>query len=102
MENKTFWYGLIDVEPLENNHDLDGASGAFVNVIYKADSEADFVTTVKESFDEYNFAVVEIEDIECYPHFEINDEEGSEKQNLIDKIKTEGLDFCWGTFHTYK
>ena len=79
MEKSDIWFGLVEVQPLKNNFDLQDASGAFVNVAYKATSKKHFVELIIETFKEYNFNVVEIEDIECYSHIEIDDKEESEK-----------------------
>ena len=57
------WIGLIEVEA-EPGHDvLDGAKGAYVNVVALADDESGFRNLVRSTMNEYNLKAREISDL---------------------------------------
>lgn len=57
------WIGLCDVRPLRGNDVLEGANGAFVNVVALAESGEGFQRLVCKTMREYQFSVEAIEDI---------------------------------------
>lgn len=92
------WFGLIEVKAVNGNSDLQGASGAFVNVAYKAIDENDFVKKVHETFNEYDFEIAVIEDVENETTLDttIN----TERLQLLNSIR-EGSEMAWGVFNTW-
>ena len=57
------WIGLVEVEA-EPDHDvLDGAKGAYVNVVALSDDESGFRNLVRSTMNEYNLKVREISDL---------------------------------------
>ena len=57
------WIGLVEVEA-EPGHDvLDGAKGAYVNVVALADDESGFRNLVRSTMNEYNLKVRGISDL---------------------------------------
>jgi len=94
---KNIWHAIVQVRAINDNNDLKGAKGAYVNVAYKASSKKEFIKTLKESFTKYDFEVLEIDDVEALT---INNADNPEKLSLLEE--TEEHDFSWGDFHTYK
>ena len=57
------WIGLVEVEA-EPGHDvLDGAKGAYVNVVALSDDESGFRNLVRSTMNKYNLKVREISDL---------------------------------------
>ena len=94
------WLGIVEVKAINNNEDLGGAAGAFVNVAYIASSHNDFIQNVNESFQANDFEVIEIEEIENEENLSIDNPDNAEKLELIREIKN-GEKIAWGTFHTF-
>lgn len=101
MKEDNVWLALVEVETINNNIDLGDASGAFVNVAYRASSKEEFISSIVNSFNEYDFNVLEIDDIESYDQIQVDNPENSEKISLVKKITDESLEFTWGDFHTF-
>lgn len=101
MEGKNIWLAIVEVEPISGNKVLEGAKGAFVNVAYVSESKKSFFKEVDKTFGEYDFKVLEVDDIECYPNIDIYDYETAEKIELVNKLINEDLSYCIGIFHTY-
>ena len=53
------WIGMAHVRPREGNELLDGALGAFVQVLALAENEDDFIKQGADLFSEYEFDVLE-------------------------------------------
>jgi hypothetical protein len=61
---KEIWFGLADVKSTDKNADvLDGAKGAFVNILALASSESDYNFLVSEVLKEYGLDLLSIEDV---------------------------------------
>lgn len=98
---KDVWLAIIEVEPINDNMDLGEAKGAFVNVAYKASSKKAFIKAVKESFAEYDFKVLEIDEVERGDQITIDNPDNAEKLKLLKELQSESP-FTWGDFHTYE
>ena len=57
------WIGLVEVEAEPGQDVLDGAKGAYVNVVALADDESGFRSLVRSTMNEYSLKVREISDI---------------------------------------
>ena len=79
------WIGLVEVEA-EPGHDvLDGAKGAYVNVVALSDDESGFRNLVRSTMNEYNLKVRKIRsrpDRGAY----IQGRPGAELHALVDRL----------------
>ena len=57
------WIGLVEVGPKAGCDVLEGAVGAYVNVVALAADQAGFEQVARDTLDEYNLHVVAITDI---------------------------------------
>lgn len=73
------WIGLAHVIPNPGNESLAGAAGAFVPALALAlaEDDNDYACKVTVLLQEYDFQVLEIEDIECF--------EKRQKQSDVDQ-----------------
>ena len=61
---KQKWIGLFDVKPQEGQEEvLDGAIGAYVNVIAIAASKCEFEDISEKAFNEFGLNVLSIQDV---------------------------------------
>jgi hypothetical protein len=97
---KNIWFGLVKVEAINGNKDLDGAKGAYVSVAYVVENEIDFVNRVNETFASHDFKVNGIEEIQEIPDEGIFENKNPEKFRLIDDLNN-GASFTWGDFHCW-
>lgn len=97
---ENIWFALVHVEPGNDNQDLGKAKGAFVNVAYVAPSKEQFMEIISTSFSEFNFKVLEIDDVERASEMTLDNADNAEKLLLLDRIEN-GLEMTWGDFHTY-
>ena len=98
--NKNIWFALVRVETVNGNTDLGDAGGAYINVAYSAFNKDDFLIIVTESFESFDFKVIEVEYIEREDNLLIRNRDNAEKLKLLKRI-LDGDEFAWGTFHTY-
>jgi hypothetical protein len=98
---KDVWLAIIEVAPINNNTDLGEAKGAFVNVAYKATSKVEFIKMVQESFNEFDFKVLQIDEVERGDQLTIDNPENAEKFTLLKALESE-THFTWGDFYTYE
>lgn len=101
METEHIWFGLAHIQAINSNKQLDDAAGAFVNVMYKATSQEEFIKLVEHTFKERDFDVIEIEDIERADNLTIDNPENAEKLVLLEDVQSGLYDFSWGNFYTY-
>ncbi len=73
------WIGLCEVRPLPGNDSLEGAIGAFVNVVALGESEEDFKRCVLSTMKEYDFEVIAMNDIGTV-------EEREQREDLIPEL----------------
>ena len=64
MNTNDIWFGLVEIKPINENTNLGGALGAYVNVAYKANSENEFIEKIRWSFYENDYDVLKIDDVE--------------------------------------
>lgn len=64
QNNKNIWIGLAHVKPNSGNTSLQDAIGAFVPSLALANNAEDFADKVTSLLEEYDFEVLELEDIE--------------------------------------
>jgi len=101
MKIMNIWFALVEIKPIGNNTILNSAYGAFVNVAYKALSIEEFEFSVKATFKESDFQVIEIDEIESKMNLEIDNPDNAEKLELLNDIEQEGYDYSWGIYHTF-
>jgi hypothetical protein len=58
------WFARVEVRPLPGNDLLQGAAGAFVNLLGRACCMEDLEKAVRQHFHEHNFEVVKVEEPE--------------------------------------
>jgi hypothetical protein len=63
---KRTWIGLAHVKPWPGNNMLEGAIGAFVNVLALAVDTSDFISVATDRLNDYEFYVVGIEDVQVF------------------------------------
>ena len=94
------WIGLVGVRPEGKNSLLEGANGAYTNVLAYVSSEDHYCKNVTAALKEKGFLVLEIEDVEPFSErvkrFKIDDElielsQECEKKKII----------CAGTFYPF-
>ena len=66
QNNKGVWIGLAHVKPNTGNASLQGAIGAFVPSLALANDADEYAGKVTSLLEEYDFEVLELEDIEPF------------------------------------
>lgn len=100
IQNKYYvWIGLATVIPREGNNDLGNAKSAAVNVLNWAKSEDDFKKRVTQQLFEYDYDLIELEDVEIFD-FE-NREKYKDGLNEIAMLVANHKSLQWGTFYTF-
>lgn len=71
------WIGLVGVVPRRSNSMLEGANGAYVNVVAYVSNADEFCKEVVSALSEAGFDVVDIDDVEAFDdrrsHYEVDD-----------------------------
>ena len=60
------WIGLVNLIPGGGNKDLEGAKGAYVNILAFAENEEDYRNLVKFAAYEHNYSIRKIKDVESF------------------------------------
>jgi hypothetical protein len=94
------WIGLVQISNRPDNGLLDGAKGAYVNVLAMANDSFDFIEKVKKALANLELGFVQIEDVEPFSERSKYYEMDENIINLaIEVSKTKEL--CFGNFHTF-
>jgi hypothetical protein len=100
MATEKIWLALVGVKPLKGNEILPKVKGAYVNVACISTNEENFKNDLAEIFNQYRFALTDIDEIETEDNMVIANPKNAEKLQLLSEIK-EGYKFAWGAFHTF-
>jgi len=65
---RNIWIGIAHVQPKPDNHILDGAMGAYVVAVGRANDLNGFSQKLVELLESYGLYVLEIEDVEPFSH----------------------------------
>jgi hypothetical protein len=95
------WIGLAHVRPSLGNTALGNSAGAYVAAVGLADNADTFARLVSEKLHEYDFQVVEVEDIELFERRSAKYEVDPEVTNMAESLNTENP-VALATFHAYK
>ncbi len=85
---KDIWFGLAHVVPQNNKYEiLDGAKGAYVNVLALASSKDEYVKIITKTLEDYEFMVSSVEDINLLSYLQQSGREfDSEILQLVDRL----------------
>ena len=103
MKSKQLWIGLVDVRPLEGCNILEGARGAFVNIVTWASNAAEFKQKASLVFRELDLCVAGIENSE--PVEVRRGREGSFEEtmeDIISRAETNPNAIIYSTFHLFE
>jgi len=83
---KDIWFGLAQVEPQNNKYEiLDGAKGAYVNVLALASSKDEYVKIITKTLKDYEFIVISVEEVDLISYLQQSGREfDSEILQLVD------------------
>ncbi|MCA9407942.1 MAG: hypothetical protein H6755_06360 [Candidatus Omnitrophica bacterium] len=99
--SKNVWIGLVNLVPKEGNNDLEGALGAYVNILAFAEDEESYKKLVEFAAYEHEYDVEEIKDVELFEKRVSNFEVEDDIKILAEKVKeTEKTHF--GEFYVYE
>ena len=102
MSSMEIWIGLVEVRPLEGCEILEGAKGAFINVVMSAASSEDYRSKSESTAAEMKLFVVDIERLE--PVMARRNREGDfneEFEDMISRAADYPDEIVLGTFHLY-
>jgi len=95
------WIGLAHVYPLPGNTALGGSNRAYVGVVGLASNADIFVRLVIEKCHEYDFEVIEVEDIEVFKDRCAKFNVDPSTKDIVESLDDENP-FSFLTFHAYK
>jgi len=100
---KDIWFGLVHVEPQNNKYEiLDGAKGAYVNVLALASSKDEYVKIITKALEDYEFIVHSVEDVNLLSYLQQNGREfDSEILQLVDHL-SENYPVQFDEFQSYE
>jgi hypothetical protein len=94
------WIGMVEVKCPPQNDILDGAKGAYVNIVAPAASEKDFYHQVEKAVKSLDLNLVNIDDAEPLSQ-RMTDYQVDEEIEKIAQEATEQNSLRFGTFHTF-
>lgn len=96
------WIGLVEVKPVPNRRDaLDGAAGAFVNIVTWASDSKSFRAKAEKVAATYDLYVVEVENAEPVSARKSKFSLDEEIEGLIGRADSNRDYILFGTFHEY-
>lgn len=98
---KEVWIALVGVKPQPANDLLEGAKGAFVNILAFVSSETEYVESIKRVLEAMNFDVFQIENIEPIKIRQSRVVVEKYLCELADQVENTG-EAAFGTFHTFE
>ncbi len=94
------WIGMVEVNCPPHNDILDGARGAYVNIVAPATSEKDFHHQVEKAVKSLDLTLVNIDDAEPLSQRMTGYQIDEELEKIV-KEATEQNSLRFGTFHTF-
>jgi hypothetical protein len=94
------WIGLAKVSNIPGQNLLNGAKGAYVNILAMASSSSDFKDKVKKSVIDLGLNLLHIEDVELFSERSKNYEITESIKNLAKEV-SETKELRFGNFHTF-
>jgi hypothetical protein len=95
------WIGLAHVRPLPGNTTLGTSAGAYVAAVGLAENADTFECLLTAKLHEYDFQVVEVEDIELFEERSLKFNVDPQVTSIAESLNTESP-VALGTFHAYK
>jgi len=96
----SIWIGLAQVSSRPGNGLLEGAKGAYVNVLAIANNASDFTDKVKKAVTDLGLDFVLVEDVEPFSERSENYEINESIINLAIEVN-ETKELRFGSFHTF-
>ena len=95
------WIGLAEVIPAKGSRSLDGAKGAFVNVVGWASSNTDFHTRVEEAAVSLDMQLLALEDAEPFSQRHAKWDVDELILQMVGTAQEHEKDIVFGTFHLW-